>query len=177
MQSDIGESIVGSYLRHIRECDLVLYNEFTGEKQGEIDVIGIKSGVQPEVWLCEVATHIAGLQYDASAEKSRAKLVAKINRAKSYADRLFPKHQQHFEIWSPRVPVGAMTDWMERERSRRHDQRLEVGFVINEEYTAAISELVAKACRTTKTTGEDAFRMLQILTHLRGSVEWHPTGL
>lgn len=172
MHSDIGESIVGSYLRHVRACDLVLYNEFTGDQQGEVDVIGVKASPVPEVWLCEVATHIAGLQYDASAEKSRAKISAKIDRAKTYADRVFKAHQQHFELWSPRVPVGAMTTWMGEEQLRRQDALLEVDFIINDKYTNAVSELISAAKVSTKTTGEDAFRMLQILTHLRGRAAW-----
>lgn len=166
--ADIGESIVGSYLRHVRGCDLVLYNSFTGEAQGEIDVIGIKSSTS-EVWLCEVATHTRGLQYDASAEKSRDKLRTKVDRAKAYADGVFKSHDQHFEIWSPYVPVGAMTTWMDEERERRAGERIDVDFVINQRYAAAVSELVTVARATTRTTGEDAFRMLQILTHLRGS--------
>ena len=66
MQADIGESLVGGWLKHVQKCDLVLYNEFTGEKQGEIDVIGMKMTQEPEVWLCEVATHLEGLSYKAT---------------------------------------------------------------------------------------------------------------
>lgn len=172
MQSDIGESLVGSYLRHVRRCDLVLYNSFTGDQQGEIDLIGIRTGERQEVWLCEVATHIRGLQYSASAEKSRAKLRSKIDRAKEYADRVFEGHDHHFEVWSPYVPVGAMTTWMAEESERRRGQSLDVNFMINEDYTSAISELIASAARTTSTTGEDAFRLLQILTHVRGELKW-----
>jgi hypothetical protein len=157
-QSDIGESIVGSYLRHVRD-------------QGEVDVIGIRSSGS-EVWLCEVATHICGLQYDKSAQKSRDKLRTKIDRAKQYADGVFASHEQHFEVWSPYVPIGTMTNWMAEERVRRADDKIDVDFIINDRYADAVSELVAVAKATTKTTGEDAFRMLQILTHLRGQVDW-----
>lgn len=45
---EMGESLVGAYLRYAKSCDMVLYNERT-EAQGEIDVIGVRGGDVPEV--------------------------------------------------------------------------------------------------------------------------------
>jgi hypothetical protein len=40
--------------------------------------------------------------------------------------------------------------------------------VVNEGFTQRVSELVSAARMSTSLTGDDAFRFLQILTHLRG---------
>jgi hypothetical protein len=53
MATDIGESLVGSYLRYIGGCEVVVYNVQT-EGQGEVDVIGLRLGQPRFVWFCEV---------------------------------------------------------------------------------------------------------------------------
>jgi hypothetical protein len=55
---DIGESLVGSYLRHIERCDVVVYNNYFRDQQREVDVVGIRRLAPREVILCEVTTHI-----------------------------------------------------------------------------------------------------------------------
>ena len=62
--TEIGESIAGSYLRYIVGCEVVVYNTQTA-RQGELDVIGIRTATPRDVWLCEVATHLEGLEYGA----------------------------------------------------------------------------------------------------------------
>ena len=49
------------------------------------------------------------------------------------------------------------------------DVRIEL--ITNEAYTAKIQELIEKARSNPSTTGEDAFRLLQILTHVQGQLE------
>ena len=171
MQSDVGESIVGSYLRHVEKCDLVLYNEFTGENQGEVDVIGVKVGKEPKVWLCEVATHIRGLQYRQNFDASKRTIMSKIDRARSYADRVFEGQEQRFELWSPYVPEGQMTKWMDTTSKRLSTATFKVEFVRNDDYALRVQALIDEARMTASTTGEPAFRMLQILTRVRGELE------
>lgn len=66
MTTAIGEYAVGAYLKLILECDVIDYNARppTGGMEGlsEIDVIGFKFQEQ-EVCLCEVSTHLDGLNY------------------------------------------------------------------------------------------------------------------
>ncbi len=76
------------------QCDMVLYNERT-DMQGEIDVVGVRGGDVPEVWLCEVATHIAGLGYGADFGEMTKKIANKLERAAAFARRLFPNHVTH----------------------------------------------------------------------------------
>ena len=55
--SDIGEGLVGAYMRYIEGCPIVLYNSFLADQQGEVDVVAVKPshpGSAREVFLCEV---------------------------------------------------------------------------------------------------------------------------
>ena len=62
LMEDPGEHLVGQYLKEIEKCDFVEYNLQTKSRQGEIDVVGINSS-KNIVYICEVATHLQGLQY------------------------------------------------------------------------------------------------------------------
>ena len=65
-QPESGELLVGSYLRLVEGCELVTYNQRSHEEgeQMEIDVIGVDNAEAGEqiVYICEVVTHIDGLQ-------------------------------------------------------------------------------------------------------------------
>jgi len=145
----------------------VLYNERTGNNQGELDVIGIKKGPTDRVWLCEVATHLEGLQYG-NAEQNRRKVAAKVKSAQSYATKVFGADEHIFELWTPRVGVGLNTQWMSRMTADQAGRGFRVEFIYNEKYTEALQALTEIARKGTSDTGEPAFRLLQILTHLRG---------
>lgn len=66
MLTDIGEYVVGAYLQLKLDCDVVDYNARPpgGGLQGleELDVIGLNLKTRT-AYLCEVTTHIRGLQY------------------------------------------------------------------------------------------------------------------
>jgi hypothetical protein len=63
---NIAEEFVGEYLRWCMGCAFVGYNVPTRGQQGEMDVIGIMLGPAPTIYVCEVAAHLAGLQYNTS---------------------------------------------------------------------------------------------------------------
>ena len=67
-----------------------------------------------------------------------------------------------WSLWSPIVPPGLVTSIREA--------GAELGFtlVANEDFTERTSELISVAKSHMKMTGNDAFRMLQLLTHLKG---------
>lgn len=71
IQTQIGELIVGAYLRIINDCELVSYNQRSKEvgRQMEVDVLGVESteGTQT-VYACEVVTHIDGMNYNGTLE-------------------------------------------------------------------------------------------------------------
>ncbi len=157
---EIGESLVGAYLEHIRECQVVVYNTHLSDEQGELDVIGVKtlSTGKQEIWLVEAATHINGLDYGGQA-KSVKKIQAKRDRAMKFAQRLFKGATLHFEVWSPIVSSGIVDKLY----------NLSIDLVANADYTDRVNELALHASKSTKTTGNDTYRTLQLLTHLRGA--------
>jgi hypothetical protein len=163
---DIGESLVGAYMRHVEKCSIVIYNSFFAEQQGEVDVVGVKPGEPGEprtVYLCEVTTHIDGLN-----PPLIARVPGKLNRLREFADETFPGEHHVYQWWSPNVPPGVRLNAFERIQKERAEEGQILELVFNAEYTARITALVEAAKTNSSTTNEPAFRMLQVLTRLRG---------
>jgi hypothetical protein len=166
---DIGESLVGAYLRHIEGCDVVVYNNFFRGEQGEIDVVGIRRGEPREVILCEVTTHIRGMLIVHSGRNATEQRVKeKLRRLIHFAEATFPGDNHRFEWWSPYVPIGRLTTALAVIEHTTQESGHEFRFVINDEYTRRVQRLVEYARKHEAPTGEPAYRLLQILTHLRG---------
>ena len=162
MKTEIGEYIVGAYLKIIIGCDFIDYNVRPpgGGLPGlnEFDVIGLdfKNKV---AYVCEVTTHIGGLLYkDNNTTVERIK--KKYEKQREYAEsHLLDFPNRRFMFWSPVVPKGYITRELEKIKG--------LELVINEKYTACIDELSAKAKRIINDTGNPFFRALQIVEHLR----------
>ena len=162
IKTDIGEYVVGAYLKIIKKCDIVDYNVRPpgGGLEGlnELDVVGLDFK-NKTACLCEVTTHIRGVLY-----KDNITTVNKINikyeRQKEYANKYlssFPK--RYFMFWSPVVPKGYITEELEKIDG--------LDLIINNRYAQRIDELREKAKELTNDVGNPFFRMLQILEHLR----------
>lgn len=167
---EVGEELVGAYLTECLECDHVLYNVRApgggSAGQNEIDVIGLDFEAK-RVYLCEVATNIRGY-----APKGRAKGVAQVRRKLQWQRRYAREHLKGFPhrifmFWSPHISSRTTRDRLS------HIKRLKL--VIESDYTRRVGQLRDKAKGTAKTTGNSAFRMLQILEHLR-QVKSTPKG-
>ncbi len=160
---DIGEDLVGAYLRLVQGCDLVAFNTRTGKAQAEIDVIGVRlaHGGPSDVWFCEVSTHTSGL--GGYKGDPVGKLTGKLASVRDYADLVFPGVTHHVEFWSPRVRPGLLSAL---EVLRQQDG---VELVVNEVYEVRVRELVAVARTTSAFSDHPSFRLLQILTHLTGN--------
>jgi hypothetical protein len=167
--ADIGESLVGSYLRYVVGCEVVVYNTHTPTVQGELDVIGLKHGEPRTVWLCEVITHIRGVLYGSGYAATIAKIRDKVGRARDFAAVTFPGDVHRYEIWSPIVPSGAVRQFDELAEAFSSEE-LDVEFIVNDRYTARVQELVNHARGSSKATNEPAYRLLQILARLRGGI-------
>jgi hypothetical protein len=183
---EIGEQIVGAYLRVIKKCQFVTYNRRTpGDgNQPETDVVAIKSEDGKEtVYGCEVVTHLDGPNYstnkntndwdDYSYASTLKKLEDKFDATHQLINQTWP--QAEFEVlqfWSPYVPVGrseknlpAGLDELGRRIKSRHD--VDVDMIYNSKYASRITdELQTKASRTTSSHDEPAFRFLQILENI-----------
>jgi hypothetical protein len=180
--AEMGEYLVGAYLRLIIGCEIVTYNQRLSRERGqfgEADVLGIDVD-GTTIYVCEVVTHLGGLLYSGGNEKSLRKLSEKFERIAAYSVEGFPTHKHVLMLWSPYVPKGILTTGLAGLRERLREQGHPLELRINEEYTAAVDELRNLARRDTKDHGEPFFRALQILEHLRhraretGRMEIHP---
>ena len=189
-QPESGELLVGSYLRLVEECELVMYNQ-RSQTQGdqlEIDVIGVDSTEEGErvVYTCEVVTHIDGLHYSGTPDTDRwdeygnddyqytlELLWRKFNSDREYVTELFDADDYSFvfQFWSPVVRGNRdekylLTGLYDMADEFKDETGTELELIINEEYTERIKALREKA-EQTKDYGELGFRILQILEHLR----------
>ncbi|MDD5301636.1 MAG: hypothetical protein PHS14_00895 [Elusimicrobia bacterium] len=162
MKTELGEYIVGAYLSQRLGCDFVGYNIRPPEAGlaglAELDVVGLRHK-DKTAFLCEVTTHLEGLQYGSYAT-TISKVNEKHQRQKRYAElHLKDFTTVHFMFWSPVVREGAIT------KALSTIDGLEL--VINSAYTRCIRELEEIASGATRDLGNPAMRFLQILTHLR----------
>lgn len=163
MKTEIGEFVVGAYLKQVESCDVVDYNVRPpggGVKGlGELDVVGLRFS-DMTVFLCEVATHLQGLEYgkgyDDSADRVRRKLVRQQQHAEEYLATFLSRH---FMFWSPVVPRGRLLTALTAVDG--------LELVVNEDYAARVERLRELARRTLADTGNPFFRTLQLLERLR----------
>jgi hypothetical protein len=155
---DVGESLVGAYMRQVRGCHTIAFNTFLPHGQGELDVVGVANGqAGVEVWMAEVAIHLDSLNYGGYV-KTVDKVSQKVRAAREYAEQVYRDVTPTVEFWSPVVPAGLVSALAS----------VEVDLIVNAEFTARVNELASRAKGHTKMTGDDAYRFLQLLTHLRG---------
>lgn len=160
MKTDIGEYIVGAYLKIVEHCDVVDYNVRPrgGKLEGlnELDVVGLrfKDG---SAFICEVVTHIRGTLYK-DYKTTIKKITAKHQRQKKYASSHLANFSPKYMLWSPVVPSGLC------EKLNGIDG---LACIVNEDYSRRIAELRIEARTRTNDEGNPFFRTLQILEHLR----------
>ena len=162
MPTEIGEYLVGAYLKLIEGCDFVDYNVRPPggglEGLGELDVVGFHFKTNT-AFLCEVTTHITDLLYkDNRTTVERVK--KKYQRQKEYAQKYLKPFEHHvFMFWSPVVPKGYLTI---------HLAEIEgLQLIINAEYKRRVESLLEKARKEKQNTGNPVFRVFQILGALR----------
>lgn len=162
MKTEIGEYVVGAYLKLILKCDIVDYNVRPPgggiEGLGELDVIGLRFK-DKTAYLCEVTTHLDGLLYG-DADTTITKIKDKHERQKAYAGKyLTDFHSLVFMFWSPYVNRGKKLGGLAEISG--------LDLIVNSKYKSAIDELQREACRETTDTGNPFFRVLQLLAHLK----------
>ena len=80
MAAEMGELVVGAYLKEVLGCDFVDYNVrppgggLAG--QHELDVLGLHFG-DGIAFLCEVATHLDGLNYGSGNQDTLQRIADK----------------------------------------------------------------------------------------------------
>ncbi len=164
MPTEMGEYLVGAYLKLLKGCHFVDYNVRPpgGGLAGldEFDVVGFDFK-NSRAYLCEVTTHVAGLLYGSGNKDTVDRIRKKFEKQQAYAETHLSRFRPEFMFWSPVVPKGRLTD----ELDTLARQGLTV--VINGKFKESVAELIDKARREKNDTGNPAFRMLQILGSLR----------
>ena len=163
MNTEMGEYLVGAYLKLVEECDVVDYNvrEPGGGLAGpnELDVVGFRFH-DKAAFMCEVTTHVRGLLIGASTAETVKKVHEKLKKQQDYAEKHFSGFDHKYMFWSPNVPKGRLFHQL-----NNIDDRLQL--VVNGEYKAAIEKLKEKARQAKQPTQNPAFRLLQILESMR----------
>ena len=94
MDADVGELLVGAYLKIIKNCDVVDYNIRSPEAGlpglAELDVVGLRFS-ESAAYLCEVSTHLGGLEYGEGYDDSIATINKKYSRQQEYAEQYLSK--------------------------------------------------------------------------------------
>jgi len=174
---DPGEELVGEYLKNILGCEFVEYNLQTPDVQGEIDVIGIDVD-RKKLYVCEVATHLQGLQYTRKKNGKTGpdnvdRFVKKFSKNIPYARKYFSDFEIKFMIWSPVVRMAGvdaqhnpMADLDKLSNILETEFGYKVEAVVNENYQLCLNELIAFARAETKELKSPIMRTLQIQEHL-----------
>ncbi|MCY3740225.1 MAG: hypothetical protein OXH00_04330 [Candidatus Poribacteria bacterium] len=182
---NVGEQLVSSYLRYIRQCDFIETNLPT-ESQGEIDVVGLNMSKQ-QVYVCEVAIHIRGLQYTTNDVKNGIKtrrpdnvqrLTDKFSRGIKHACKHWNQYDRHFMFWSPIINTSQMRHLEEIKANVKEQYSVAIEFIVNERFQACLAELRNYAADKTFEFLCPLMRLMQIeehidqhlkkLTHMRG---------
>lgn len=167
---NVGEQLVSSYLRHIRNCDFIQTNLYTVEAQGEIDVVGINLK-EKRVFICEVAIHLTtGLQYVYNKRPNNIqKLTDKFSRDIEYAKKYLDGYERHFMLWSPVVKdsrgqaqYNQLGHLAAIKANIKAKYGVELECIVNEAFLSCLKELRAFAKSQTSELQCPLLRLLQI---------------
>ena len=154
--SEMGEYAVDAYLMLKENCKAIAYNVRLVDfhSNPEIDVIGTRHETNT-VFLCEVKTHLLGLQMRSKAD------TVKMLRKKHQIHKLFAQarlkgYDVRYMFWAPKVNA----EYCEVLHSIP-----ELEAVINEEYSRCIELICQFAKGDAKQTGNEFIRALQIIEH------------
>jgi hypothetical protein len=173
---EIGEEIVGAYLKECLKCDFVEYSYDLGEKQAECDVVGIEIAAK-KIYFCEVATHTRGFLY--VNQKTRQpdnyeRLVRKFTSVVRFARKRFSEFDQIFMFWSPIVRESratakhdALKDVQAVVRTCNLELRIDLRLVVNDDYLRKLQELRNVAREKGADSPFSIIRFLQIEEKLR----------
>ena len=175
---EIGEELAGAWLSICEGCDFVTYSQRHPTGQGEIDVLALKMA-EKRAYLCQVTTHLGGMLYAGESKQSApdkpgrsydgtvAKIRDKWNRDIHYVEECLDGFETELMLWTLKAseehvvkPLTALAAKL----MKKHP--VTISIIANAEYAGRIRQLEAKAKRTTKETGNSAFRVLQILARL-----------
>ena len=170
MAHNIGEEIAGQYLKVCRNCDFVEYNLYTTEAQGEIDVVGIDTK-NKRVFVCEVAIHLGGLQYNKNGQPDNyERFLKKFEKDIFYANSRFDDtYEKVYMLWSPVVrnskegaKYNQLKDVERVKENLKHLHNIDLELIINKRFLDCLDELRAYAGKQTEELKSPILRFMQI---------------
>ena len=176
---NVGEQLVSSYLRYIRNCDFIQTNLYTIESQGEIDVVGLNLA-ERRVYVCEIAIHLTtGLQYVKDRRPNNVqKLTDKFSRDIEYVRNYLNQYEPHFMLWSP---IVKNTKGKPEYNQIRHLNAIkeninarygiELECIVNERFNQCLEELRRFAAAQTRELQCPLTRLMQIEEYLNKHIE------
>ena len=98
MKTEMGEYVVGAYLKLKMDCNFIDYNVRRpgGGLAGlnELDVMGLNFNTKT-AYLCEVTTHLDGLLYGSSKKVTVDRIQKKHDKMLDYAENHLPRSLGH----------------------------------------------------------------------------------
>lgn len=163
---NLGERLVGDYLRDIETCDFVEFNVYPKDTiQVELDVVGIRIA-EKHAYICEVATMLeTGLQYPPDTS---GRLFTKFTKAIDYGNHIFPEWKVDYMLWSPVVKEPNQKEALELAQQRIEAERgIKIILMINEKYLKVIDDLRQRARDSRAELKSPLMRFLQIEGRLK----------
>jgi len=148
---DIGQQLVGAYLKLVKGCGVVDYGV------DDVDVLGLNVNAK-RAYACVVATHPGGLKFGDTNHETIKTLAEKHERQVLHAGTALKGFDTTFMLWSPNVERGYLVG--------RLNEIGGLDLVVNRDYKAAVDELTAIARKQHADSTNPAFRMLQILANI-----------
>lgn len=161
MTYNIGEEIVGQYLRISRKCTFIDYNPYTVDVQGEIDVVGIDT-INKHVFVCEVAIHTRGLNYGRHGTYDTFR--NKFEKCIAYSDNKFDSYIKTYMLWSPVVKPAKVKELEKLKKALKRKHSINLELVINRQFKNCFEELKEHVAdqENTKEFKSPVLRLLQI---------------
>lgn len=180
-QPQIGESLVGAYLRIIEECEFVTYNRKNPDQnQSETDVVALKTENRHQtIYGCEVVTHLDGPIYNTTKDandwsefnsyaETMKVIESKFESTYDLVTDLWPDADTvKLQFWSPVVPGELRPRGLDELQHRfEAEYGIWIEMVYNEAYAQCLKKLQERAKEGTSSHDEPAFRFLQLLAHV-----------
>jgi len=176
---NVGERIVGDYLRIKENCDFIDFNIYTRDSQGEIDVVGVNNKIK-KVFICEVAIHLkTGLQYTKNKRPDTCeRLTGKFIKDIEYGNKYFRGYKKVFMLWSPivkeskgKMEYNQMNHLMTMQKNIRKIKNVKIELMINQKFANALEELRKYASAKTEELKSPVLRVLQIQEYLERHIK------
>ena len=166
MSAEVGELIVGAYLKLCKGCDFVDYNVRPrgGGLEGleELDVVGMNF-LTKTAYLCEATTHLRGLLIK-NAAFTVQKIKDKHKRQIRYADKYLKGFEKKiYMYWSPNVGETIKDALKKINKDEDIKNGTDLKFIFNADYADKVEELKRLAKKDRSNKENSFYRTLQIL--------------